>query len=196
MPRRKYAKRATKMQKARTNVATIQKLEKDFLRSPAKLAKQLNKEVASLKQKDTRIKKAVAKLDATANAASKRIQAAENSRNTAAGKKKYNKAKKNYGKANKLLAALNKQQNKNDKLLNDVTNRHEKILAIRKQLAQFEKEWANRTKKKPIQITAKPKKAKAIKTKVKEAFTEAPKYDTFETVTSDVVVAETTEATS
>lgn len=196
MPRKKNAKRAKKSLKARTNVVTIQKLERDFLRSPMKLARQLNKDVTSLKQKDSRIKKAINKIDATAANAEKRLKNAEALKHTSAGKKKFVKAKKAHMKSSQLLAGLNKQLNKNTKMLDEASARHEKLVALRKNISQFEKEWATRAKTKKTKATSKPKKTRVTKTKAKELFSEAPKYDTFETITNDVNVEETTEAAS
>ena len=66
MPRKKNAKRITKRQTAGNKTtakpfSNIQKMQKEFLQTPMKLAAQLNKDVLALKQDENKLRNALNK---------------------------------------------------------------------------------------------------------------------------------------
>lgn len=157
MPRKKTAKRTTKRRMTKNTLAIMQKLEKDFLQAPAKLADQLNKEILSLKQKENKLKNVINKIKAQIKNSETRVQTATKFKNTSAGRKQLNIAKKAYSETVKTQTALSKQSQEITKLLDVITKKQTKLAALRKHLSQFEKEWAANSKKIKNKVTANPK---------------------------------------
>lgn len=151
MPRKKNAKRS----KHQTTNNSIAKMHKEFLKTPAKLAKYMTKEVAAIESQESKLKKALNKLSIQLKKSEARIQTAK-SKNTPAGKKQLKKAEKSYIKTLKLHDSLNRKLESVTKSLEKVTTEHSKLVALKKLLTQFEKEWIKNAKQ------AKPK---AVKTK-------------------------------
>ncbi|MBV9575169.1 MAG: hypothetical protein JO149_00940, partial [Gammaproteobacteria bacterium] len=73
MSRNKSAKRMNNRQ-AIQHLANLKKIEKDFLTTPAKLAGHLNKEISSLKKKETKLKKEISKNSSQVKNAENRIK--------------------------------------------------------------------------------------------------------------------------
>lgn len=192
----KKVKKATKLKKAATtksknattrNTTTAQQIEKDFLQTPSKITTQLNKEVATLKQQDKKLKAAVDKLT------------------TQAAKAKSTSAKKATEKKLKTATAT---WQANAKTLAQLTVQQAKTIELRKQLSQFEKNWSKKAKdllsKAIAKAMPKPKptpKAKPKKTTAKAAtyikpVTVQPIVESFETSFDDARQEEAVETTS
>lgn len=177
MPRNKTAKHA-KSQSKRNVFVTIQKMEKDLFKSPAKMAAQLNPEISSLKQKENKLKVALNKVKAQLNQSDNRVKAATaatKQKNTGAAKKQLSSLKKAHSKINKLQTATNKELNETQKTLAAILKKQGKLVALRKCLATFEKEWLKQLKQnKPVKTKAKVHEIKAKEPKVKQAKIKAP----------------------
>lgn len=181
MPRSKSAKRtskraskraskpatkrvASKPTTANNTFATVQKMEKDFLKVPGQLASSLTREVSSLKQKEAKLKAAGQKLKAQIKTAETRMKAANKNKNTATGKKQFSAAKKMHAESVKSQSGVNKDLQETVKSLENVGLAQTRLLALHKHLTQFEKEWAKQAKqlkaKALAKAKAKPKKSK------------------------------------
>jgi len=146
MSRKKNVKYIAKRKNTALPAITAQKLEKDFLKAPAKLAAQLNKEVAVLKQSENKFKISINKLKAQA-------QKSKNPTKTRT--------------IAKNLSALTKQLQETTKTLNTTAAKKTKMIALKKHLSQFDKEWAKQSKtvKTKATSTSKPKKTGSRNTK-------------------------------
>jgi hypothetical protein len=206
MPRNKTAKRSAKRNTIITNraLATAQKMEKDFIEAPAKLAAPLDKEIASLKQKENKVKTALHKIKAQLKNWESRIKAATKAKGTSAGKKQLSVAKKAYRETIQTQAELNKELKLTLQLLETATNKQAKFYALSKLLKQFDKEWARNARKakasKKVKAKAKRQTVKA-KTKAKPVMIEIEQQSHFEpvevtTIGSEVRFDEATEITS
>lgn len=160
MPRNKTGKRTAKRQVKVNTLVTVQKLEKDFMGIPAKLAAQLNKEVNALKQKENKLKNAASKAKAQLKNSDARVKAASKMK-TAAGKKQLNAAKKAHSETVKAHAALNSQLQEATQSLESVVQKQAKFSSLSKHLNQFEKEWAKNSKKMKARKKVKARKVKA-----------------------------------
>ncbi len=152
MPRSKV-KRMT----AATTLINLKKVEKDFLATPSKLVKQLNKEILTHRKKEKALKKETAKNKLQIKTAETRMKSVAN---TAAGKKQLKTAKKTYQQALKAQAGLDKQLVKIAKTLEALGNTQTKLTALGKHLKQFNKEWLTKSKS-PLKTTLRTKKLKS-----------------------------------
>ncbi len=165
MPRNKIVKRTKKRQtQAVSNVSNVltnvQKMEKDIIKIPAKLAARLKKEVNNHQKKETKLKKTVDKMKSLLMNAETRIASAIKNK-TPTGKKRLKTAKKSYKKASKAHFELSKQLKKVTDALLTLTNRQAKLSSLAKQLNQFEKDWAKSSSSKKIKATTQAKKPRA-----------------------------------
>lgn len=190
MSRNKTAKRINKRQ-ALNNLATLQKIEKDFLTTPVKLAGHLNKEIASLKQKESKLKKEITKNNAQIKNAETRIKLSTKSK-TATGKRQLTSAKKVFKKIMKNHFGLNKQYHTLTKSLQQLIEKQTKLLALGKYLKQFDKEWLKNSKKLP---KTKPKSKKQLpQSKTTSSIQEQPQtVDIQDNRVDTVKLPETTE---
>src|SRR5690349_16570441 len=123
MPRKKFAKvsKKTKTSKpvASTNVsAQLEKMEKEFRASPAKLAAECRKSVALLKKQEATLKNEFKKAQKNKNAT------------------------KNKQALTSILAKIDQVK----KLYQTLSNKQAKFTVLNKQLATFDKQW-EKTKK-------------------------------------------------
>lgn len=205
MPRKKTAKHHAKRQSASHSSATLQKLEKDFLDAPAKIATQLKKEIAAHKQKELKLKNAAIKAKAQLKNAETRIQAAAKLKGTAAGKKQINRAKKAHNMMQKSHMEANKQLQDASLIVEAFLLKQAKLSAWQKNLNQFEKEWARQAKlmkakanaqAAKVKSKAKVKKAAKVKNMISPIVEQPQSTESFETSEEHVRQEEATELTS
>jgi hypothetical protein len=197
MSRRKTAKRTTQRQTTNKSFAAVQKMEKDFLQAPAKLAAQLNKEISPLKQKESKLKTAINKIREQLKNSEKRIQTAK-TKPTSIGKKQLHAAKKGHSNILKTHITLNKQLQEITKSLETVAAKQAKFIALRKHLNQFKKEWAKEAKiiKTKANTKIKTKAPTKRTSKLKTSPIEHPQTEHVERMMDETRFDETTEATS
>lgn len=191
-PRATAKTKTTRSAKANNS---IQRMEKDWLQTPAKLAAQSSKEANTIKQKENKLKAALQKLNAQIKKAESRLHALEGKK-TAASKKQLSAQKKSHSKLIKSHTDLHKQHQEISKNLETANNQRAKFIALGKQLSQFEKEWAQSLK------NAAPKKAKASKSAGRKASSAASESqsETYHNNADDIesieLIEETTEVLS
>lgn len=199
MSRKKTARRAAKRQSMNNKSSMAQAMEQEFMRTPAKLSAQLNKDILVLKQKENKLKTALNKQKSQAKNSESRIKAAA-SKTTAAGKKQLKKAKKAHKVLVKNQAALNKQLQSASKLLQAAMDKQAKLMALKKHLMQFEKDWAKGAKKVAVKAKVKTKQRKRAQVmepmKMNRPVQELPQVQNFENSIGDGIVSERTEITS
>ena len=160
MRRKKSVKRANKKQTANNILATVQKVEKDWLKTPVKLAAQLEKEIKAHNKREKKLGKLVSKLDHALQKSEARIAKAENNAPSAANKKQLKAVLKKFDAKSKLYDASCQQLDAIAASLNPIAEKHAEIVALINYVNQFQKEWkkaSNNAKAKPQQ--AKNKKA-------------------------------------
>jgi hypothetical protein len=204
MSRKKVVKSAARKkqpskQVAKNSVNTVLKLENDFSEAPAKLAEQLTKEIAALKQKESKLTTTITKIQAQINKIEKSIAAGKNAK-TAAAKKQLTAAKKVLNDTKKDYALSNAALKETVAALATTEIKLARITALTKALKQFDKDWAKQAKKlkdkAKAKAAAKPKakvKAKAKKAKKAESAT-APTLTVIEQPSSDNIDANTDES--
>jgi colicin import membrane protein len=145
---RKKVTKATSTPKV-FSFATIQKMEKEFFKTPATLAKQLQQETTAIKQNQGTLKATLAKI------------AAQHKANK--GKALSAKAKKAQKAAIKLQKSVEKELNAATKTLASVQTQQTKLAALSKYLTGFDKIWAKEVKAAAAKAKAAAAKAKAAK---------------------------------
>lgn len=138
----------------------LQKIEKEWQDAPSKIVAYLNQETILLKKKQAKIKNAINKLSSKLNQSAQQLKVADKSKN----KQKLKQAKSNHAELTKLHKALNNDVEQLNKLIQITTKKQAKIIALKKYLIQFEKEWIKNSKK--IEKIASPKKKTATKKKL------------------------------
>ena len=197
MSRKKTAKGTAKHQS--NSLPAIQKVEKELIQIPYKLAAQLSKEIKSLKQKEAKLKNTIAKIKSQLSNAENRVKAAEKNKNKAAGKKQLSIAKKNLSEIKKAFSLLAKEQQETAKSLLTMTAEQAKLNALHKHLNQFEKEWAKQVKQAKAKVKVKVTKTKSKKRSNQStlpSIKEEPRVETFDTIEEDITTNETAEVTS
>lgn len=166
MPRKKTAKRSIKRQAA-TN--TFDAMHKEFLQTPAKLLACIATDVTALKQKENKLKAALNKAKTQVKNSEARIKQASAKANTTTGKKQLKAAKKAHAKVCKVYNAANKELQEVAKCLANSMQQQSKLTALRKQLSQFQKEWAKNLKNaKQAKATTKTKTKTKAKAKTRK----------------------------
>lgn len=199
MPRKKTAKRNTKrsvIQKSTGPILNTQKMQKELLQAPIKLAARINKEALGLKQKENKLQSAIAKIKNQLKNTEARIKAASKSKNTAAGKKQLKVAKKVHSEALKAQTGLAKQLNEVAKALESASLEQAKLSALRKHLNQFEKEWTKQAREQKAKTkTAKPR---SVKQNRKEALPlyQEPRIEPIETIIEEIRLDDVEAVTS
>lgn len=151
MSRRKSAPNKAKRKATKTTTSAKNNLEKMFSEIPAKLAIQFSKEVDGLRKVESKIKANLAKLKLQASKAKNRVKA-----NSIA----------------KAIATTTKQLEQTASSLAEAIQKNARVVALRKHLAAFEKDWASKLKamkSKAASTTAKSKKSKAKKSTAKKS---------------------------
>lgn len=195
MPRNKTGSRTAKRQNTTSPLATIKQMEKDFSQAPAQLAAHISKEIAAHKQQQNKLKNALEKTKAQAKTSEKRMKSMKGN------KKQLTAAKKAHAEVIKTQTGLTKQLQDVAHSLESFSAAQAKTVALRKALAQFDKDWAKNVKK--LEAKAKAK-AKSKKKKVKSArkqisdnamqpATEQTQTHSFESMIDDVKQDETFE---
>ncbi len=190
MPRKKTVKRKNKLQ---SNALTlIQKMEKDFLRFPAELAKQLSKEIATNKQKENKLKKLILQLTNQLKNSENRLQANSNPIGANA-KKQLQAAKKAYTNNIKAKALIEKELVIISKQLQTAALKQAKFIAVGKNIQQFEKEWSKQQVK-TISTVPKTKIKKTINKKPaaqhQAESTQTPSMEVTDNIASNEVTTE------
>jgi chromosome segregation ATPase len=197
MARKKLAKRVIKPAKS---IATVAQLEKDFSAFPAKLTSEINKELSVLKKKENELKKAVAQTASQLKSTESRIKSAGKAKQTATGKKQLAAAKKALQEATKIHRALVSELNSLAKPIADHTTKLAKLTAMRKTLAQFDKDWAKKAKtlKKSVK-KSKTKTTRKTATRlkaVKKTKSQQSNIENFNTSVENVTLDQPTEMAS
>lgn len=189
MPRKKTAKRSSKRQMS----SSFANQQQNFIKIPAKLSMLLNQDMMGLKQKENKLKNALNKVKAQFKKAETKIKAAVKSKN----KKQLKTAKKMCGKIVKMQSALKKQLEEATKSVEKMALQQSKMIALRKHISQFEKEWSKNLKK--LKLKAKPTKSKTKvrgKRKSKLPMDEKSQTEPFFKTEEETILDETTELTS
>lgn len=138
MPQKKTGKRVVKRQDVLT---TVQKKEREFLKTPTALSALLVKEVKLIKQKQIQLKKSIDQLATQIANFEKRPQT--NTKLNSREKKLFQTYQANI-KAKSLLA---KQLESTKQLLRTAIDQQVKLMAFGKYINQFEREWQKQTTK-------------------------------------------------
>lgn len=161
MARTKMKKRSGKKNQAKSNVwGTVQQLENELMRVPAKLAVLVNKEVNAQAKKEAKLQKATDKAQTALLKAEARVKSADKAAPTAASKKKLKVAKKTHQQAADAHLALDKQLQQTTLVVESLLDKQDRLVALDKHLNQFEKEWAKpkaTAAKKTVKSKSKPK---------------------------------------
>lgn len=188
MSRKKSAKRSAKRQTMTNILATVQKLEKEFIQVPAQLANRLTKEINTHQKQESKLAKALNKASSLAKKAESRFKALVNAKSPSAANKKQVKIAKNaHNDAKQLHAELSKQLQAVTTSIEALLSKQSKLESLGKYLNQFEKEWAKaiRDAKKAAKHKAEAKanaKANAkAKTKTKKRASSKAKTETHTT---------------
>lgn len=180
MARRKTAKRSAKRTTTQGSSAAL-RMEKDFLGTPAKLSAHLQKEIKTLKQKESKLKAQVAKSKTKVKQMQTKLKQASKQK-TATGKKQLASVKKTHGKTLQMHTLLEKLLKEATQALTDATTRQAKYAALRKKLSQFEKEWNTKARKLKAKAKSKPKTKRYTQPKTKLDNQPQPQQDSYETV--------------
>src|SRR3990167_6653661 len=129
MPRKKNASK--KNNSVNATLKLVQEIEMDLMEIPTQLANQLDKEISSLTTKATKLESSINKLN---NQAEKKAKS-----NTKA-------AKKAVAKCLKEMAVLTKEWQEITNSIDTLKSKQAKLIALRKHLGQFEKEWSKQAK--------------------------------------------------
>ena len=151
MSRRKSAPSKTKRKATKSTTSVKNNLEKMFSEIPAKLATQFSKEVDGLRKVESKIKANLAKLKLQASKAKNRVKA-----NSIA----------------KAIATTTKQLEQTASSLAAAIQKNARVVALRKHLAVYKKDWASKVKAmktKATSTTAKSKKSKTKKSNTKKS---------------------------
>lgn len=203
MARIKTAKRPVKkgsVQSKNNTLAFLQEIEQDFLQVPATLAMQLNKEISTLKVKENKLKNAVSKLKAQLKTSEARLKTAGKGK-TSSDKKRLTAAKKSHQDILKTHSSTDKELQELAKIIATTVNKQAKFTAISKQLNQFEKEWAKKSKKNKAtkaKVKAKTKSRKASSSVAAPVTLddEPKRLEPAQSIVDHVTLDETTELTS
>lgn len=188
MARNKTAKRTVKRNKTATHPALnmTHKIEMELHGIPAKLATQLDKEIATLKQKEAKLKQALLKLKSQLKNWESKIKSAGSAKHTASGKKQLNAAKKAHGQAVKERTNLTKTLEQTTQTLQAIVNKQAKFTALAKLLKQFDKDWVKKAKATKQTKKAKTKRATTAKPKSMPdtIIEQQPHFDSVESTTT------------
>lgn len=152
MAKNKSTKRASKQNASKRAVAKTATPYGEFLQTPAIFVAKLDKEIAAQQKAETKLKAAISKTSAQAKKAEAKVKALTRA---AAAKKQLNDAKKFFSALVSQLDAFIKQHEACVKTLASLSEQKAKLIAIGKQLAQFDKEWAKKSKQKIAKAKAK-----------------------------------------
>lgn len=188
MPRIKTVKRAAKKRTKSTSLAIAQKMEKEFMSAPSKIMLHISKEVKSLKQQETKIKKSLAKINAQTKKSENRIHVISKKEMTTARKKQLNVAKKLHAKSAKQYGVIAGNLASITESLETTSAKLAKFVAIGKQLSQFEKDWTKQNK------PSKNKKQPALE--IVSDSNAKSSHDEFETTTDNVRLNDEVELAS
>lgn len=178
MSRKKNITKSQAKRKSAKSLNKTQKLEKDFLSTPAELTAHFSKEIVALKQTESKLKANFAKFKIQAQKAKTRVKA------TAAAK---------------AISALTKQLNDIAKAIAAASQKQAKMAALRKTLSQFEKDWSKKSKAEKVKKLSKikMKKSAAKSSKAASIITLQPSQsDHFDSAIEDVAAENTAEAIS
>lgn len=159
---------ALKRKTININHGPLSKMEKEFLSAPAKLVAHLSKEIIMLKKNEKHLKNAASQNQHDLKAIQKQLKQAAKNKSTSAGKKQLMQAKKSQKDALRVQALLAKELKQIAKSLTSATEKQSKLAALRKHLKQFNKDWAQESKK--VKAGSK----KTTKTKVKKIHAKKP----------------------
>lgn len=172
MRKSKTTKRKTKASSTSNKQSSVQLMEREWRQIPIKMASQLNKEISAHKQIESKLKLAIDKI-------TKQLKVA--------------KAKNQLIKAKKSHLQLSKQLQETTKIRTALSNKQSKMLALRKQLSHFEKDWQKNANK--TLVKAKPKKRTARPKTVTPALIQA-RVESAQTIIDNVGLGESTELVS
>lgn len=177
MPQKKTAKRAAKRRTKITAAVTWQQMEKDFQTAPTKMAAQLTKDVSNHRKKQSGLQIEINKIKERVKKTETRINTAKKIKHTIAGHKQLKAASKEQQNLNKTLASLNKELSTIIKSIDAAAQKQTKLLALRKNISQFDKTWASQAKKlKAAKATQKTTTSRPTKSRAKNIAAQAKSF--------------------
>lgn len=177
MPRKKSTKRTNKRQKATNVLVNVQKMEKDFIQTPLKMAAQLTKEIKKHQKQESKFNKTISKLNNQLKKTEGRINAITKAKPTATSKKKLKVLTKKYNQAQAIQSQFDKQLQTVTNSLDNLLSNQARFNALGKCINQFNNDWAKAAKKAKAEAKAKSKQQVArkksnVKNKAKSASVE------------------------
>jgi hypothetical protein len=154
MAKNKSTKRAPKQKASKRAAAKTATPDVEFLQTPARFVAKLDKEIVAQQKSEAKLKAAINKTSVQAKKAEAKVKALTRS---AAAKKQLSDAKKFFSALVSQLDALIKQHDAAVKTLTSLSEQKAKFIALGKYLAQFEKDWAKKSKQKKVKAKAKPR---------------------------------------
>ena len=151
------------------------------------------KELRSLTQKETKLKVAVQKATKQLNATEAKLKAASKSKQAKSGKKQLAAAKKLLAEATLIHRSLNKELQEVSTLVAKCAEKHAKYLALRKFLAQFDKEWSKQVKSVKVKAKTKRKSAKRKTSSAASSNMEQSNVENFNSSVDNVTMTEEAE---
>lgn len=148
--------------KTKTTATLTTNLERDFRDIPAKLAAQCKKEWTALAQQEKKLKSELKKAQAQKKSGKKQqlVLTAKSKKNpTAASKKQLAAMKQTQDKNTKAITALATELAQIKQQTKAASQQQAKFAALNKHIAQFEKSWAQKTRKAAKPATATRKRA-------------------------------------
>src|SRR3990167_3977379 len=168
MSRKKTGRHVAKRKE--NTLVTVQKKEREFLKIPSTLSALLNKEVSTIKQKETQLKKSIAQLTTRITSFEKKSQT-NPKLTTASEKKQFQIATRTYNTHLKTKELLVKQLKSTGESLLIAIDKQAKLMAFSKYINQFEKEWLKQFNK--VVPLKKPKQAAHITEKIQSSSLES-----------------------
>jgi hypothetical protein len=148
MSRKKLTKRSKRQKSNKSNkTVSVQKMEKEFLQTPSKLAAQLDKQVHANKKKQNKLAKAVSKINVKVNKTNAKVD-------SASGKMQVKAASKKRDAAVKMQTVLNNELQTVTNALDDLQATQAKFRALQKCLNQFNADWTKASKTTKVKAKA------------------------------------------
>ena len=161
---KKSTPKTTKNNKRQTSLA--EKTEQILLAMPKMIATQIGKDLVLQKQQEVKLKTEAKKLELQKKTLDSRF-ADLKKKTTQAAKKQAKNTQKNLQKTTKELTSLSRDLATTRQHIENLTQKKGKYSALQAQLANFEKEWAKNSSKKPTETAGKKKNQTQSKTQTK-----------------------------
>ena len=174
------AKRSAKI----SFLTSAESMLKEFKTMPAKLTVQLRQDLRLLKQQETALKISLKKAQLREKAAKSKqadLISTLKTRYSATTKKQLNAAKKSFGQIAQIVAKLTTQLDNIKNEAHTLAQHQAKLAALHKNIAEFEKNWSNKSTNTPVLSNSK----KIVKKSARKQIAIAP-----ETLSHDYLIQE------